>query len=159
MRSIVPDPEWLAPHVRGRKQFEYDGEIHEYVIFSVDLPRSKGAPDESLIGQYGVLGVSEAYPEKYRELGLVHEFLELRSEELGDESCVNALIAELNQARLCGVDLVAYVDFRTAFFKKLIRYFGTLRGRESSKALRRFRRSLHFLQALQKRMDAQTPRR
>jgi hypothetical protein len=116
-------PEWATPFVIGRATLCYDGKEYEYLIIS-SAAQKIGTP--ALFAMYisGAMGVSDTYPEKYRELGLIHEIMEMGYESpIPETACVESLKKELQLAESQGIDMLEYVAFRTRFFSGLIEYY------------------------------------
>ncbi len=76
---------------------------------------------------YDFLAISESYPEKYRELALIHELIELKSPLISERarqcSCFDALQQELSIASDRGYDMEEYTKFRLRVFECLTNYY------------------------------------
>lgn len=119
MKTTIPA--WLAAHVVGTGAFVFEGETYEYAVVRSQFGPDNGAPALFTLASEGVLAVSDAYPEPWRELALIHEILDYcRQPRL---TCVESLQKELELAKERGIDMPAYVRFRLGFFTGLVEYY------------------------------------
>ncbi len=116
-------PTWLESFVITHSTFFHDDEDHEYAVVASTLATNQGAPEVFAIMNGEVLAISEAYPEEYRELGLIHELVCNTTKEEDCHICLRSLQYELDLARERGLVMVDYINFRSLFFENLIKYY------------------------------------
>lgn len=137
-------PPWIEKYITDFKTLQLNGEDYTYAIINGDLSRDRDAPATFAIFIYGVLAVSETYPEEYRELGLIHEILE-SFQEPSDHVCVHTLKLELEIAKEKGFDMRKYIEFRTGFFKGLIDYYEAHPQMQANRILEKLKLSYDHL--------------
>jgi hypothetical protein len=111
-------PEGIKPFFVEWKILKYNGKEYQYAIVKKEYALKYGAPEifALVIGNFYCL--SDAYPEKWREAGILHEFLEY---EVGvDQSdefvCMKTTQKELEiAAGSFGYEIKEYISFRIKF--------------------------------------------
>lgn len=146
-------PSWLdiASHVVRMNTIDYQGRSFEYVVVSDTSMRGEypDLPDVFVLyGSRKRLVINDACPEAYRGPMLVHMIREYFDENgIGENSCLQALKAELAYAGTLGIDLVAYRQFRLTTLRGTAVY---VRNSENPDAamLKRLTESIRFLEPL-----------
>lgn len=143
-------PEALQPHVRSIGELQRGDTTYTYAVYDPAFARQYKAPDLSSMFSNGILAISEAFPEEYRELGLMHEIAEYTElKPHGDDACVESTVQELKLAEEKGLDMKAYIAFRIGFFEQMIPYVESLPKSEQNDAtLRGMRKSYSYLKGL-----------
>ncbi len=114
----------------------HDGKVFEYYLLSNGLGRAQNPPYQSDVfvvanhtDKGWVLGISESYPQEWRDVALRHEIAEKYepNPEHGCDACKRVLLCELLEVGLmCGDDTdryLAYVTFRLRFFQEVVAYY------------------------------------
>jgi hypothetical protein len=145
-------PDWMKKYVVILDKFEYDSVTFPYALVSYMLGTSQGAPPIfTIILDDGTLAVSDAYPEEWRELGLIHEVMEWGTDSKDRHSCLKALKAELELAKEKGFDMRAYVQFRFEFFRNMVSFYSKKKpNKKETQILTRLKHSLRHLESLRK---------
>lgn len=100
----------------------YADRVYIYALVSSELAKKQGAPAVFTIMKGGVIAISDTYPEKWRNLGLIHEIMDSNG-RLHAHSCVESLKTELEMAEYFRFDMEAYTAFRLKFFTDLIAFY------------------------------------
>lgn len=145
MKTTIPA--WLAAHVVGTGEFVFEGETYEYAVVRAEFGPDNGAPVLFTLASGGVLAISDAYPEPWRELGLIHEILDYYHQPT--LTCVESMQKELELAKARGINLPEYVRFRLEFFTALVEYYANKARRtpKEDRILSGLFSSLRLLQA------------
>lgn len=122
MNTTIPC--WLESFVIEKRSFTFQGEVHTYALVKPSFGEIQGATSIFVIFILGpdVLAISEAYPEEYRELGLIHELIEGKGNP-DDHICVHSVEQELRLAEERGINMREYVAFRRNFFRNMVVYY------------------------------------
>ncbi|MDA8611485.1 hypothetical protein N9L18_01305 [Candidatus Pacebacteria bacterium] len=147
IKTLIPD--WLEPFVLRTATLKFEGVTYEYAIVRTDFSETAGCPEMFTTYSEGLLAVSDAYPDKIREIGLIHEIIEDPDRSTDKHDCVNTLKRELEMAKEQGLDIPEYTRFRTQFFDDMVLYYEKKERTEKEDfilaKLRYSQRHLHLL--------------
>lgn len=115
-------PNWQGVPVVGAGELTFNGNTYKYCVLNTGAFLKLAT-----ICKDGVLAVSADYPEKYRELALIHELIEFTSWQGADRkrdcSCLAALRQELSIAQNRGIDMDEYIRLRLEFFEGVVIHY------------------------------------
>lgn len=116
-------PKWIEKSVLNLSTLTYNGEEYKYAVVVSDFGIKNGIAANFTIAKDGVLAVSEACPQEYRDLYLIHEIIE--SDDLCRDHgvCLRALKEELRLAEKRGLEMDKYVKDRLQFFVDVAEYY------------------------------------
>ena len=143
MKTSVP--EWIKSYVEEERQLELEGDTYTYLVVKSSLCMTLDIPPVfiSKIGE--VFAVSDAYPEAWRKLAIMHDIME-RDARPSAFSHLSATRRELDLARSIGVEMSSYVTFRIEFFSNLVAHFEDSSIRTKTEPeIERIRRSVRYL--------------
>ena len=132
---VTKIPTWIAPYIEGKRHFtdKYAGAngVHEYLVVKGAADRSGLLPKEFILFLDGtepfafdeetpLLAVSVAYPEAYREIGLMHEIAVSQSPVGRINGRPIILGREIHFARISrNINFKEYLEFRECWFREM----------------------------------------
>lgn len=157
-------PSWTDGCIAGENLISYGNIEYHYLILDKKKLNEKNISTPEKFATYTindqeypvVLSVSDTYPEKYRDLCVLHEIIEqvdFKGRCASDEECLCSLKKELSIASEMDVDFKEYIPVRINFFEDVISYYESQKDSpEKEKMLVKLKKSLEHLKSLEKEM-------
>jgi hypothetical protein len=144
---IVEIPENVKPFFICWRELVYNGKEYTYAIVKKEFGTLQGVPEvfAYYIGDFYCL--SDVYPEKWIEIGILHEFLEVESGVVDTDElvCLRMTQKELEIAKSRGYEMKEYISFRIKFFKDLANFHSQFKNF----TFKKLEHSLSYLNSLQ----------